>query len=162
MKRTTKIILGTSACTLALGLLWFGLPVSERTPVQPKRAQAESEQRDEETGVRRIHHEAVAARQDTSTDPMAAAYAEQMEEVNAKLDKDPVAKKIPMLFDLPKAKQLETLDWMLELPRDKLVSALPDVAKDATLSPDERRTVAVQTVQALVDDLRAASALAER
>jgi hypothetical protein len=154
MKRATKIIFATASLSGLACAIWLGLLAPESPkPVATPTERSPREQM--QTPVARAHHEPHAETAANPNDPMTTAYASQMEEVDSKLEKDPIARRVPMLFDKPKKKQLETLQWMLDLPPEKLVSAIPEVAQDSKLSADERRTVAVQSVRGMIDDLRA-------
>ena len=87
-----------------------------------------------------------------ATDAARAVYQAQLDDIEDRLEEDPVAQVVPSLFDVPPEKQLATLHWMKELPRDKLVSAIPSVGAEAG-TPAERAALAVVVVDDLIRGL---------
>src|SRR6185503_78697 len=53
-----------------------------------------------------------------------------LERMERALDEDPVAQQIPMLFGVGKQMQLETLRWLLHVPEDKVVAAIPALLEE--------------------------------
>jgi hypothetical protein len=149
-------------CLIAAALsVWLLAPGSagpgEARPRQHESSREHADHHEHAAHARADHRRAV----DGNADPATLAYWQQMEEVEAKLERDPVAQKIPMLFDTPPEKQLETLRWMKELPRDTLMSAIPSLGTDRSIPMSVRREMAVDVVDDLILELEERAA-AER
>jgi hypothetical protein len=70
-------------------------------------------------------------------------------QLHADLAADPVAQQVPMLFQVRREMQLETLRWLLHVPEDKVAAAVPSVRDQPGLSPGVRRDKA----RAIIADL---------
>jgi hypothetical protein len=75
------------------------------------------------------------------------------EKIDRVLAADPVAEAIPMMYELSKEKQLETLYWLRYVPIERIVAVFPRLAQDVELTAGEKQQYARELVDGYITDL---------
>lgn len=91
--------------------------------------------------------------EEPASSPAPPTRTDSDQQIDEKLAEDPIAQAIPMLYNLPKQKQLETLYWLKHIPREKLLQALPRLGEATELSYRERQQLALDAIDGFIEDL---------